>query len=652
MKDNAKDIIKELCEKLNEYRDAYYNTSSPLVEDGVYDTLYDKLILLEKETGIVYANSPTQTVGYPILKDKKKVNHVFPLLSMDKTKDIDEFKKFFSGRRYVLSLKLDGLTTELFYEDGALKEASTRGNGLVGEEITDFLNYFTNVPVKIPFRGKLRLVGESIIHLDDFEKINAPLPKEEQYANARNLVSGSFGLLDTVEFAKRKVSWYCFNVLEIEGVELRSLADSLDYVKEMGFEICPRIIRNCTEETENEIEFLKEVATFNKLGIDGIVGRFDDMEYGKSLGVTAHHPLDSLAFKFYDELHETILRDIEWKTSKDGRMFPRAVFDTVTIDGTEVNFATLHNIRYIRELELGIGDTIMVSKRNQIIPAVEENITRSNTYELPRICTSCGKDVHITTIGNTEYLVCHNTMDCKAQKVQFFKRLVSRDALNIDGVSEATIETLIEGKALNRPKDLWNFERIKEVLSKTDGFGEKSIENLIGSLTKARETHLSNFIYSLSIPLIGKVASKTIADFFRGDFESFLNLGERTNFVTLKDFGPTMAESMEGFFKEEIDWVKELAKEMIFIKEETKEANDFINGKVFCVTGAFSKFTRKELEKIITDGGGRLTGSVTSKTNYLLTNDKESGSSKNIKAKELGTPILNEEEFLRESGVE
>lgn len=646
MKDSTKDLIKELCEKLNYYRDAYYNSGTPVIEDRVYDALYDKLILLEKESGIVFANSPTRTVGYPVLEDKDKVTHVFRLLSMDKTKDIEEFKKFFKGKKHILSLKLDGLTTELLYEGGTLKQASTRGNGLVGEDITQYLNYFTNVPINIPFKGKLRLVGESVIHLDDFEKINEPLPEEERYANARNLVGGSFGLLDTSEFAKRRVSWYCFNVLEAEEMELKSLSDTLDNIKEFGFAVCPKIVRSCVEHEEDEMEFLKDVANFNKLGIDGIVGRFDDIEYGKSLGVTSHHPLDSLAFKFYDELHETVLRDIEWNTSKDGRLFPRAVFDTVTIDGTEVSYATLHNIRYIKELELGIGDTIMVSKRNQIIPAVEDNITRSNTYVLPTKCPSCGNNIHSTTIGNTDYLVCHNSMECKAQKVQFFKRLVSRDALNIDGLSEATLETLIEANVLKEPKDLWNFNLITDTLINITGFGEKSIENLINSLSKAREVYLNNFIYALSIPLIGRVASKTIADYFQGDFESFLRNGKDTDYINLKDFGPSMAESMKYFFEENIDWIESLGSELVFLREETKEANDFIKDKAFCVTGAFVSLTRKQIEKIIVDGGGRLTGSVTSKTDYLLTNDKESGSSKNLKAKELGTPILNEEEFL------
>lgn len=656
MKDNTFvfSTMKDLCESLNIYRDKYYNSDNPIVSDQIYDELFDKLEQLEKATGVVFANSPTRTVGYSILEGKEKVNHPFPLLSMQKTKDIKEFSKYFKGKPFVLSLKLDGLTTELLYEGGELVEASTRGNGEIGENITELVKHYTNVPLKIPFTKKLRIVGESIIKLDDFERINAPLSEEERYANPRNLVSGSLGLLDTKEFSKRKVRWYCFNVLENEeinegineGIKNKSYFESLERIRSFGFDICPSSLINDEEQLEEKIIFLTEMATRLKIGIDGLVGRFDDLEYGGSLGTTSHHPLDSIAYKFYDETYETILRGIEWQTSKDGRLFPKAVFDTVIIDGAEVSFATLHNIRYIRELKLGIGDKILVSKRNQIIPAVEKNLTCSDTYKLPENCPSCGHDLRLITLANTDYLICDNTGECRAQKSQFFKRLVSREALNIEGVAESTIDTLLEKEVLDTPKDLWDYVNIKSCLEKIEGFGEKSINNIITNLEKAKNTTLSNFIYSLSIPLIGKVASRTIDDYFKGDIETFLSEGDSFDYTKLNDFGGSMDISIKSFLRDNKEWIRELANLLNFTTKNNNIHNDFLEGKVFCVTGSFKTLSRKDIEKIIVEGGGKLTGSVSKNTDFLLTNDKESGSSKNLKARELGTPILNEKEFL------
>ena len=648
MKDNdfIFNTMKEICDTLNYYRDTYYNGGNAVSSDSNYDALFDKLVELERVTGVVYANSPTRTVGYPILEGKKKVKHPFPLLSMQKTKDLNKFGEYFKRKKFVLSFKLDGMTTELLYQDGRLVQASTRGNGKVGEDITELIPYYANIPLNIPFKGHLRIVGESIIRLDDFEEINAPLPEAEKYANARNLVSGSLGLLDTKEFAQRKVRWFCFNVLEYEGVKENSLFDLLAKIRSLGFEVCPHSLITDPNHLKEEVGFLTETAIYSKLGIDGLVGRFDDLKYGESLGVTSHHPLDSMAYKFYDATYETTLRGIEWQTSKDGRLFPRAVFDTVTIDGTDVNFATLHNIKYIQELKLGVGDRILISKRNQIIPAVEKNLTRSNTYRFPIVCPSCGNKLRNINIGNTDYLICDNTGECRAQKAQFFKRLVSRDGLNVEGISEATIDVLLSKEILDTPKDLWDYVTIKETLSKIGGFGEKSINNIIQSLEKAKNTTLSNFIYALSIPLIGRVASREIEEHFEGNADEFLRVCETFDYTTLKDFGKTMSDSITKFFFNNIVWVEELKKVLKFSQFEKTTQNAFLSGKVFCVTGTFETLSRKDIEKIIVEGGGKLTGSVSKNTDYLLTNDKLSGSSKNIKARELGTPILNEREFL------
>lgn len=637
--------MKDLCKKLNVYRNEYYNSGQPLVSDQTYDDLYDKLEELEKATGVVFANSPTRTVGYSILEGKEKVKHPFPLLSMQKTKDIKEFGDYFKGKMFVFSLKLDGLTTELLYEEGHLRQASTRGNGEVGEDITELVQFYTNIPLSIPFTKKLRIVGESIIKLDDFEALNDSLSETERYANARNLVSGSLGLLDTQEFEKRKVNWFGFNVLEAEGKTLTRYSECLKFLGSLGFDVCPHVvIRN--NDIEEEVERLCENAKYLKIGIDGLVGKFEDLEYGKSLGTTSHHPLDSMAFKFYDETFETILRGIEWQTSKDGRLFPRAMFDTVVIDGAEVSFATLHNIRYIKELKLGEGDKILVSKRNQIIPAIEKNLTCSNTYTLPTRCPSCGHDLRLITISNTDYLICENSGECRAQKSQFFKRLVSRDALNVEGVSEATIDVLLEKDVLDTPKDLWDYTHIKSCLKTVEGFGEKSISNIILGLEKARNTTLSNFIYALSIPLIGKVASRTIGEYFNGDIKDFLDKGETFEYTKLNDFGDSMNKSIKNFLKANKLWIKDLADILNFSTTEEVAHNDFLEGKTFCVTGSFNTLSRKDIEKLIVEGGGKLTGSVSKNTDFLLTNDKESGSSKNNKAKELGTPILSEEEFF------
>lgn len=648
MKDNdfVFSTMKEICDTLNDYRDKYYNSDQPAVSDSNYDALFDKLVELERATGVVYANSPTRTVGYPILEGKKKVKHPYPLLSMQKTKDLKKFGEYFKGKHFLLSFKLDGLTTELLYNEGKLVQASTRGNGKVGEDITDFIPYYTNIPLTIPFKGKLRVVGESIIRLDDFEKINEPLPVSEKYSNARNLVSGSLGLLDTKEFAKRKVRWFCFNVLEYEGVKEKSLFDLLAKIRSLGFEICPHSLITDLNHLKEEVGFLTEAAIYCRMGIDGLVGRFDNLEYGKELGVTSHHPLDSIAYKFYDETYETTLREIEWQTSKDGRLFPKAVFDTVTIDGADIGFATLHNIRYIQELKLGVGDKILVSKRNQVIPAVEKNLTRSNTYRLPTVCPSCGNKLSKINIGNTDYLICDNTGECRAQKAQFFKRLVSRDGLNIEGLSEATIGVLLTKEILDTPKDLWDYVTIKDTLSKVGGFGEKSINNLIQSLEKAKDTTISNFVYALSIPLIGRIASRTIDEYFEGDIDRFMMVCDTFDYSKLRDFGKAMSESIVKFFNNNKGWVEELRKVLKFSQNGEKVYNSFLKDRVFCVTGAFETMSRKEIEKIIVEGGGKLTGSVSKNTDYLLTNDKMSGSSKNVKARELGTPILNEKEFL------
>ena len=654
--------INSLVEKLNSYRDAYYNYNQSLVEDSKYDELFDRLKKLEQETGYILFNSPTQTVGYEVQSKLNKVKHDHPMLSLDKTKEVEDIIKFANRHSLIGMLKMDGLTCSIHYdENGNYVSAETRGNGEVGEDITLNAMCIQNLPKKIPSKGKPYVIdGEVIIDKRKFEEINAELPEDEQYAHCRNLASGTIRQLDTKVTAEREPKFVAWRV--IEGEDINSFQDALYNAEHMGFEVVPfcyipDIISSA--ELEESIFRLKNLADDLYYPIDGLVFSYNDIKYGLDQGMTGHHPNHSIAFKFGDDTYETVLRDIEWSTSRTGQVNPVAVFDMVDLDGAETTRATLHNVSVMKNLELGIGDTITVYRANQVIPKVDDNLTRSNTYVYPDVCPSCGEKLEIRKDGIAEVLFCVND-DCPAKILSKFVHFVSKHGMNIDGLSESTLEKLIDRGYITKYADLYHLEDCAKQIQGMDGFGKKSYEKLIKSIEKSREVKLENLLVALGIPLIGRTASKTISKYFKGDWNKFIEaVTSGMDFTELEDFGDSMNQSLYDFadqlnhhYSEQLYY--KLFDELEFIEEEepTVVENDFINGKTFCVTGKFETMKRSDIEKIITDRGGKLSGSVSKKTDYLLTNESDSGSSKAKKAKELGTPIMSESEFIAKVFVE
>lgn len=640
--------MKELTERLNQAAKAYYQEDREIMTNLEYDTLYDELVRLEEETGTVLANSPTLKVGYEAVDFLPKETHESPMLSLDKTKDVEELREFIGEHKTLLSWKLDGLTIVLTYENGELLKAVTRGNGTVGEVVTNNARVFKNIPLKIPYKGRLVLRGEAIITYSDFEKINASIEDvETRYKNPRNLCSGSVRQLNNEITAKRNVRFYAFSLVSAEGVDMHNSREyQFQWLKSQGIDVVEYKV--VTAETLDEaMEYFSQAVEKNDFPSDGLVALYDDIAYGESLGSTAKFPRNSYAFKWADEMRETRLLEIEWSPSRTGLINPIAVFEPVELEGTTVSRASVHNVSILKELELGIGDTIQVYKANMIIPQIAENLTRSGNLKIPDICPVCGHEARIIKENEVESLYCMNP-DCEAKKIKAFTLFVSRDAMNIDGLSEATLEKFIARGFIHDFGDIFEIEKHREEIVSMDGFGEKSFENLMDSLDRAKKTTLPKVIYSLGIANIGLANAKVICRYFDYELEKIRNAGEE-EVSAIDGIGPVIAKNLVEYFKNEENNKKldHLLSHLEIEKEETGEEQIFA-GMNFVITGSVEHFSnRSEAKAYIESLGGKVTGSVTGKTNYLINNDKNSGSSKNKKAKELGIPILSEEDFLR-----
>lgn len=642
--------INELITLLNNARDKYYNNSTSVMSDKEYDDLFDELSTLEKETGVVLSNSPTQTVGYEVRSKLNKVTHAYPLLSLDKTKDSNIIRDFTKGKDGLFMLKLDGLTVCLTYENGKLFRAETRGNGVEGEDITH--NAYTfGIPLTVPQQERLIVTGEAIITYDWFNIINSMIPEDEKYKNPRNLASGSVRQLDSKICKDRHVKFVAFNVLE--GIECNSLFGRFKTIQEYGFIITPffTYAPNSSDykDIEEMINNLKQQAETLKYPIDGLVMMYDNIEYGKSLGQTSHHFLNGMAYKFYDEEVETTLLDIEYNPSRNGILTPVAIFKPVEIDGTEVSRASLHNLSIMEDLQLGIGDTITVYKANMIIPQVKDNLTRSNNITYPLICPICGGFTHIQKDINTKVLTCTN-QDCRGKLLGKLVHFVSKYAMDIDGLAEAQLSQFIELGWINSVVDIYNLKEHKNTMMKLDGFGKRSVEKLLSAIEDSKNVKLENFIVALGIPLIGRTASKDISKFCNGylcELQEYIN--NRFDFSSvIEGFGSTMNSSLYSWIDINNELMNNLAKELVITREEVKFNNSTsLDGITFVITGSVNHFkNRDELKAKIEELGGKVSGSVSKSTNYLINNDVESNSGKNKKAKELGVSIISEEQFL------
>ncbi|WP_075810248.1 NAD-dependent DNA ligase LigA [Clostridium perfringens] len=657
------DKIKELVDKLNKASEVYYNTSDTLMTDKEWDSLYDELLNLEKETGIILTNSPTQKVGYKVISEFEEVKHKYPLLSLDKTQNIDELHGFARDKDCILMLKYDGLTIDIEYNDGKLIKAATRGNGEIGEDITHNIVAFTNVPLTIPIKENINVFGEAIITYDKFNEINSKIKKEEdKYKNPRNLVSGSVRQLDSKVCKQRGVKFIAYG---LNGLDIRYKDQQFKTIEECGFEVAkewwgyaPKVDR---KDLEVLIENLKERATKRGIPIDGLVMTFRDMEYGKSLGRTSKFPRHSMAFKFYDEAEETILREIEWQVGRTGTITPVAIFDTVELDGTDVSKASLHNISIIEALELGIGDTITIFKANQIIPQVRENLTKSNvgTLNIPEFCPECGCVTRVKQSEKTKILVCTND-NCKAKLVQRIKHYCSKNAINVEGLSEKTIEKFIEKGFLNSISDIYTLKDRKEI-KRMEGFGAKSFNKLVESIERSKKCKLENFIYALGIPNVGKTTAKTLVEFVKEmpyltDNSSSENL-VKMNFLTvekllkMKDCGEIVANSIVDWFSNQsnIDLVNSFVEELEFIEENKEviivEDNPLKNKHVY-PTGKFSlkkNDLKKELEKL----GAIVENGYKKSLDYLIVAGDTSKSSKKDRAIKDNVKLFTEEELMK-----
>ena len=646
--------MKELIALLNEASKAYYAEDKEIMSNFEYDALYDELVSLEEELGTVLSNSPTVNVGYEALSELPKERHETPMLSLGKTKDREEIRDWLLDKEGLLSWKLDGLTVVLTYENGELQKAVTRGNGEVGDVITNNAKVFKNLPHRIPFKGKLVLRGEAVIKYSDFEKINASIENaDEKYKNPRNLCSGSIRQLNNEITAKRNVRFYAFSFVSAnDGNGDVDFANSKEaqflFLKEQGFEIVDYIKVNKDTVIPAIEEFAQKVQDFD-IPSDGLVLTFEDIAYGKSLGRTAKSPRDSIAFKWQDEIKETTLLEIEWSPSRTGLINPVAIFEPVELEGTSVSRASVHNVSVLRGLKLGIGDTITVYKANMIIPQIAQNLTESDTVELPLECPVCGGATKVQQVNDTQSLYCMNP-DCDAKKVKAFAHFVNRDALNIEGLSEATLEKFLGMGFLHGFTDLFHLDRYRDEITTMEGFGEKSYTNLIESVNKARHTSLPRVIYALGITGIGLANAKVICREFAFDVEEML-AADVERLSGIDGVGEVLAGAFYSYFSNQknVEQFKLLLKELDLEKETVDRSNDAVNGKVFVVTGSLQYFENRDtLKTKIESLGGKVTGSVTGKTDALINNDSTSTSSKNKKAAQLNVPVITEETFIRE----
>lgn len=650
--ENSLQRMKELVEKLDQAAKAYYQEDREIMSNQEYDSLYDQLEQLEKETGTVLTNSPTVRVGYEAVNELPKEEHPSPMLSLDKTKDREVLRGFIGNHKCLLSWKLDGLTIVLTYENGELVKAVTRGNGIVGEVITNNARVFKNIPLRIPYKGQLVLRGEAIITYSEFERINETIgDADAKYKNPRNLCSGSVRQLNNEITAKRNVRFYAFALVSAQDVDFsNSREQQFIWLKKQGFEVVEYKVVT-SENLDEAMDYFSKAIVNNDFPSDGLVVTYDDIAYGESLGSTAKFPRNSFAFKWADEMRETRLVDMEWSPSRTGLINPVAIFEPVELEGTTVSRASVHNISIVKELQLGIGDTIKVYKANMIIPQIAENLTRSGNLVIPDKCPVCGQEARIRKENDVETLYCMNP-DCVAKKIKSFSLFTSRDAMNIDGLSEATLEKFIAMGFIHNFGDIFEIGKYKDQIVEMEGFGQKSFDNLMVSLEKAKKTTLAKVIYSLGITGIGLANAKVICKYFDDDIEKIRHADEE-EISAIEGIGPVIAGSMADYFKsaENNQKLDHLLSHLHLVHEETS-AEQVFAGKTFVITGSVEHFSnRSEAKEFIEARGGKVTGSVTKKTDYLINNDKTSASSKNKKAQELGIPILSEEDFLELAGI-
>ncbi len=642
--------MKELIEKLTEASRAYYQDASEIISNYEYDKLYDELVELEVKTGTILSGSPTQNVGYEVVSELPKETHEKPMLSLDKTKSVDELVSWLGDNKALLSWKLDGLTVVLTYNNGELIKAVTRGNGIVGEVITANARAFANVPLKIAYKGELILRGEAVISYKEFERINASISEvDAKYKNPRNLCSGSVRQLNSEITAKRHVLFYAFSLVKADGVDFNNSSNSqFAWLSEQGFDVVEHVMVNAASLPKMVEEFSKKIENFF-LPSDGLVLLLDDIAYGNSLGTTAKFPRNAIAFKWSDEIRETKLKYIEWSPSRTGLINPVAVFEPVELEGTTVSRASVHNISILEGLELGIGDTITVYKANMIIPQIENNLTRSGCVELPDTCPVCGGKTKIKKEADVKTLYCTNP-DCLVKHAKSFELAASRDALNIDGLSIQTIEKFIAKGFIKDYADLFRLERYKKDIVEMDGFGEKSYENLIKSAKAASYTDMTRLVYALGIAGVGLAGARMLTSHFKGDFDK-LRHASLEELTMIDGIGEIIGQAIVDYFNDSKNnmQVDDLLSELeLKPYEENVIVSAGIGGKTFVITGDVYKFkNRKELEAYIRDRGGKTSSSVSSKTDYLINNDTTSMSSKNKKAKELNIPIISEEDFLK-----
>ena len=640
--------IKELTELLNRASDAYYVNDNPIMPDKKYDELYDELEALEKETGYFLTSSVTQKVQGKVLEGFQKVTHSKPMLSAAKTKDVDEIKKFVGNKDFYCSYKLDGLTLVVIYEGGEFKKAITRGNGNVGEDVTEQAKMITNLPMHIPYDDYLELRGECIVSWDSFRKINEGL--DEPYSHPRNLAAGSLRNLDTNITKQRNLSYVVFEcVSDLNNYDPAQVFDSkwneLIFLKDIGFEVvdaCVGTVDVCIEAMQPE---------YYGYPVDGLIFEFTSKSYSKSLPSTGHHEGCRIAMKWADSTYETVLRDVIWDVGRSGVISPVAVFDGVDLDGALTIKATLHNLSIIESLELGLGDTITVYRSNMVIPKVDDNLTRSNTLIIPDTCPCCGSKAEIKHTDNSKFLMCTNP-NCSAKTLAKFTHFVSRNCLNIDGLSNKTLETLISHDFLHTYKDIYNLSEHRQALTRLEGMGEKSVSTLLKSIENSRDVKLENFLNALGIPDVGLSTSKTLSDAFDGDFNAFYKAFKSNyNWSDLQDIGDKTASNIAKYLTENEAEIVDLASEMRFVvpkKIEVKE-NPFM-GKNICCTGKLEHFTRDSINAKIIELGAKVASGVSAKTDYLITNTPDSGSSKNVNAKKFGTKIITEAQFLEMIG--
>lgn len=644
--------MKELIQILNQASKAYYDEDREIMSNFEYDKLYDELVDLEKETGITLSNSPTINVGYEVVSSLPKEKHPEPMLSLDKTKDVEVLADWLGDHAGILSWKMDGLTVVLTYENGSLTKAVTRGNGEVGEVITNNARAFQNIPNKISYQGKLVVRGEAVIGYEDFEAINAALPgTDAKYKNPRNLCSGAVRQLDSSITAKRNVNFFAFFLVEPEDPELlKKLGNSFEerfiFLKEIGFDVVEYKKVNSGNEIAGAVAEFAEKLPENAFPSDGLVLDLDDVAYGKSLGTTAKFPRNAIAFKWKDEQQETVLREIEWSPSRTGLINPVAVFDPVELEGTVVKRASLHNVTYVKDMQLGIGDRIKVYKANMIIPQLSENLTRSGNSPIAESCPVCGEKTVIKNENGSETLHCPNP-ECPAKHIKEFDLFASRNAMNMDGLSEATMEKFMEEGFLHSLVDLFHLDQHKDQIIQMDGFGQKSYEKIQESVENARNNAtLAGFLYGLGIPGIGAQNAKLIARHFKNDMESIL-AASKEELCEIEGLGEVLADGVISFVKDEkkIQEVRALLNEINFVQEENNAPQDLV-GKIFVITGSLETYPNRDaLKKEIEDRGGKCSGSVSAKTSYLINNDILSNSSKNKKAKSLGIPIITENDY-------